>query len=156
MIQTSQTNEAALESHIEKALWADGYQSSTSQDYDREFAVDAAKFWQFLEDTQPDELEKLRGRHDYKRLVLERLSRKIKKDGILAVLKKGLAIDDAHLTLLYRMPYNDLNPDVTKLFESNIFSIARQIYFSDIDKKSVDMVLFINGLPIATFELKNP
>ncbi|MEZ5690509.1 MAG: DEAD/DEAH box helicase family protein [Rickettsiales bacterium] len=157
MIQTSQTNEAALEAHIEKALLADGYVSSAPADFNTEFAVDEAKFWAFLEATQPEELEKLRGRHDWQRLVLERLNRKIKKDGMLAVLKKGLAIDDAHLKLSYGGVYNDLNPDVIRAFASNIFSIARQVHYSATDTfKSVDMVLYLNGLPIATFELKNP
>lgn len=155
-LQKSQTNEAALEAHIEKSLWADGYVRSDSKDYNTEFAVDAEKLWQFLEATQPEELDKLRSSHEWKRQVLERLNRKIKKDGVLAVLKKGLAIDDAHLTLLYRLPYNNLNPEASELFEANIFSIARQVYFSDMNKKSVDMVLFLNGLPLATFELKNP
>lgn len=153
----SKTNEAALESHIEKALLANGYVSSDSADFDREFAVDSKYFWKFLEETQPDELAKLTDRPNWQRLILERLDRKIKKEGILAVLKKGLSIDDAHLTLLYRQPYNDLNLDVIKLFNANIFSVARQIHYSATDTfLSVDMVLFINGLSLATFELKNP
>lgn len=51
--------------------------------------------------------------------VLERLHRKLKKDGILAVLKKGMEVDNARLDLLYRLPYNDLNPDVKAKYESN-------------------------------------
>jgi len=74
----------------------------------------------------------------------------------LAVLKKGLEVDNAHFDLLYRLPYNELNPEVTAKFESNVFSVTRQIYFSTVDQKSVDMVLFLNGLPLATLELKNP
>lgn len=48
---------------------------------------------------------------------------------------------------------NDHNPDVTAKFESNIFSVTRQVYFSSVDHKSVDMVVFLNGLPLATLEL---
>jgi type I restriction enzyme R subunit len=58
----------------------------------------------------PEELEKLKDRANWQRLILERLDRKIKTGGILSVLKNGLAIDDAHLTLLYSLPYNDANP----------------------------------------------
>jgi type I restriction enzyme R subunit len=59
--------------------------------------------------------------------------------------------------LLYRLPYNDLNPDVKAAFESNRFSVTRQVHYSVADPlKSVDMVLFINGLALATLELKNP
>ncbi len=176
----SQTNEAALEACIERHLTggvsvmpspetpfkedvgiyqtskAAGYLRGKSTDFKTEFAIDEAKFWQFLESTQPIELAKLTYKPDWKRQVLERLNRKLKKDGILAVLKKGLDVDNAHFTLLYRLPYNDLNPDVTAKFETNIFSVTRQVYFSSVDHKSVDMVIFLNGLPIATLELKNP
>lgn len=76
---------------------------------------------------------------------------------MLAVLKKGLDIDDAHFDLLYRLPYNDLNPEVVANFAANIFSVTRQVHYSESDTfKSVDMVLFVNGLAIATLELKNP
>ena len=176
----SNTNEAALEACIERhltggvtampvsgaALGDDevpyqtnkgaGYSRGKSTDFKAEFAIDEAKFWQFLEATQPAELAKLHYKADWKRQILERLHRKLKKDGILAVLKKGLEVDNAHFDLLYRLPYNELNPDVTAKFESNVFSVTRQVYFSTVDQKSVDMVIFLNGLPLATLELKNP
>lgn len=153
----SQTNEAALESHIENAFLADGYEAGNPANFDSHFALDTEVFWRFLEATQPKELDKLSSQHNWRLMVLERLDRKIKADGILAVLKKGLSIDNAHLTLLYRAPYNDLNPDVIRLFNSNIFTITRQVHYSVSEPhKSVDMVLSINGLPVATFELKNP
>ena len=152
----SQTNEAALENLIEKSLLGDGYVQSFTSDFDTEFVIDKVKFWEFLENTQSEEIEKLKKRPDYKRLVLERLDKKIKSDGIIHVLKKGLNIDDASLKLLYGLPHNNLNPDVIKKFGQNIFSIGRQIYYSNKNNNSLDMVLFINGLAIATFELKNP
>jgi type I restriction enzyme R subunit len=133
-----------------------GYLRGIASDFNAEFALDEAKFWQFLEATQADELAKLHYKPDWKRQILERLHRKLKKDGILSVLKKGLDVDNAHFDLLYRLPYNDLNPEVKAKFESNLFSVTRQIYFSSTDHKSVDMVLFLNGLPLATLELKNP
>ncbi|QPK62547.1 type I restriction endonuclease subunit R [Methylomonas sp. LL1] len=153
----SQTNEAALETHIENTLTKDGYLTGNPSDFDREFAIDAKLFWQFLEATQPEELAKLKDRPNWKRLVLERLNKKIKKDSLLSVLKKGLDIDDTHFRLLYRLPYNDLNPEVLANFETNRFSVTRQVHYSETDGlKSVDMVLFVNGLAIATLELKNP
>lgn len=153
----SQTNEAALETHIENALAKDGYCIGNPADFDREFAIDGKLFWQFLEATQSKELAKLKDRPNWQRLLLERLNKKIKKDSVLAVLKKGLDIDDAHFDLLYRLPYNDLNPEVVANFAANIFSVTRQVHYSESDTfKSVDMVLFVNGLAIATLELKNP
>lgn len=153
----SQTNEAALETHIEQALARDGYRIGNSADFDREFAIDGKLFWQFLEASQPKELAKLKDRPNWQRLLLERLNKKIKKDSVLAVLKKGLDIDDAHFDLLYRLPYNDLNPEVVTNFAANIFSVTRQVHYSESDTfKSVDIVLFLNGLAIASLELKNP
>lgn len=153
----SQTDEAALETHIENALVKDGYRISNPTNFDREFAIDGKLFWQFLEATQPKELAKLKDRPNWQRLLLERLNKKIKKDSVLTVLKKGLDIDDAHFDLLYRLPYNDLNPEVVANFEANVFSVTRQVHYSEADtSKSVDMVLFVNGLAIATLELKNP
>ena len=153
----SQTNEAALETHIENALAKDGYCIGSPADFDREFAIDGKLFWQFLEATQPKELAKLKDRPNWQRLLLERLNKKIKKDSVLAVLKKGLDIDNAHFDLLYRLPYNDLNPEVVANFAANVFSVTRQVHYSESDTfKSVDMVLFVNGLAFATLELKNP
>jgi len=173
----SNTSEAALEAHIEKALCGSsveqrqlaineplpdyaiqqgaGYEFSDAKNYDAEFAIDTETFWRFLQQTQAEELAKLNDRPNWQRLILERLDKKIKKDGVLSVLKKGLSIDNAHLTLLYRQPYSDLNPDVIAKFNANIFSIARQVYYSTKDKGlSIDMVLFVNGLALITFELK--
>ncbi len=153
----SQTNEAALETHVKNALVKDGYSIGNPADFDKEFALDGKLFWQFLEATHPKELAKLKDRPNWQRLLLERLNKKIKKDSVLAVLKKGLDIDDAHFDLLYRVPYNHLNPAVVANFEANVFSVTRQVHYSESDTfKSVDMVLFVNGLAIATLELKNP
>ena len=153
----SETNEKAFEDLIEEAFLSAGYTQGSNRDFDAELALDTEQLWAFLEATQSTELDKLRVRANWQRIVLERLSRKVKKDGILTVLKKGLRIDDAHLKLLYRLPYNTLNPEVERLFEANIFSVTRQVHFSNVTPMdSVDMVLFINGLPIVTMELKQP
>jgi type I restriction enzyme R subunit len=181
----SQTNEQALEASIECTLagisreelkeqvgssdtvalkqsaqylteTGHGYKLGWSSDYDREFAVDTEKFWGFLQSTQSDQLAKLKDRPNWQRLVLEMLNKRIKKHGILKVLKNGLSIDDAHFTLLYSAPYNDINPEVAQNFERNIFSVTRQLYYAQTEPQlSIDMVLFINGLTIATLELKN-
>ncbi|MEW8086488.1 MAG: DEAD/DEAH box helicase family protein [Candidatus Thiodiazotropha endolucinida] len=181
----SQTNEKALEALMEKALsgisrealqeqvgntdavalaqasqyrteLGHGYQLGWSSDFDREFAIDKDKFWGFLNATQADELAKLKDQPNWQRLVLEHLNKRIKKHGILKVLKNGLSINDAHFTLLYSAPYNDINPEVAENFERNVFSVTRQLYYSQANPNlSIDMALFINGLAIATLELKN-
>lgn len=154
----SQTNEKALEDLIENHLLDHaGYQKGSNKDFDPTFAVDTKKFWQFLQTTQPEELAKLQDTPNWQRMILERCDRKIKKDGVLSVLKKGLAINDAELTLYYSHPYNNLNPEIHANFAQNIFSITRQIHFSNAEPAlSVDLVIFLNGLPLITIELKNP
>ncbi|MDB9375058.1 type I restriction endonuclease subunit R [Nodularia sphaerocarpa] len=154
----SKTNESALEICIETALIERaGYEKGNPADFNRKIAIDEEKFWRFLETTQPEELAKLQDRTNWKNLILERCDRKIKKDGILSVLKKGLSIDNAHLTLLYSQPYNDTNQAVTENFQKNIFSITRQVHYSQKDPAlSIDIVIFLNGCAIATIELKNP
>lgn len=174
----SQTNEQALEALIERALTGSsreerlavqqlgkpqqahqpsfGFEWGDPRYFDSEFAIDKEKFWRFLDSSQPNELAKLSDRPNWQRLLLERLDRKIKKDGILKILKDGLDLDNAHFTLLYSQPYNELNPLITQRFASNVFSVTRQIRYSRADPaQSIDVVLFINGLPIATIELKN-
>ncbi|WP_419535694.1 type I restriction endonuclease subunit R [Endozoicomonas sp.] len=174
----SNISEAALEQAIEQALTGDcretrgapsqppmsygnvkhrgkGYIAGDPADFDRRFALDSRLFWQFLETSQPTELAKLKHLPNWQQLVLERLSHKIRKDGVVTVLKKGLAINDAHLTLLYKGVYHQLNPHQSGQFDQNLFSITRQVYYED-SGKTVDMVLFVNGLALCTFELKKP
>lgn len=153
----SETSEKALEDLIEAAFLSAGYTQGSNKDFDADLALDTRQFWAFLEATQSDELDKLRPYADWQARVLNRLNNKIKKDGILTVLKKGLSVESAHLKLLYRLPYNTLTPEVGRLFDANIFSVTRQVHFSNATPMdSVDMVLFINGLPIVTMELKQP
>ena len=144
----SQTNEQALENCIEKALVEGArYEKGDPANFDREFAIDPEKFWHFLETTQPEQLAKVQDQANWQRIILERFNRKVKKDGILSVLKKGISINDADLTLLYSLPYNDANPTVSENFERNIFSVTRQVHYSESDPDlSLDMVLFINGI----------
>lgn len=154
----SQTNEKALENCIENALvQGAGYEKGSPADFDREFAIDTEKFWRFLETTQPNELAKVQDQPNWQRIILERFHRKAKKDGVLAVLKKGISINDADFTLLYSLPYNNANPAIRENFERNIFSVTRQVHYSESDPGlSIDMVLFVNGIALATMELKNP
>ena len=174
----SQTNEQALESAIEKHLTGtcledlrSGVQEAApdfnnkfyklgySSDFDMNYALDTKFFWQFLQDTQEEELEKLKRNSpkDWERKVLERFDRLIKKHGILHLLKKGLSVDDAHLNLMYPAPLASSSDKVKQNFDANIFSSTRQIRYSQANPlQEIDMVLFINGIPLITLELKNP
>ena len=173
----SQTNEQALEAAIERYLTgtcledqktvadddvslrpSHGYKLGYPQDFNAHFAIDNKQFWAFLETTQKDELDKLQKTGaDWQQKVLERYDRLVKTYGLLHVLKKGLDIDNAHLTLLYPAPLASSSEKVKQHFAGNIFSSTRQVRYSLANTlQEIDMVLFINGLPFATLELKNP
>lgn len=178
----SQTNEAALEATIEKQLTGtcledlisqgvalnnieervplyrsgNGYYIGLPEDFNAKYAIDEMRFWDFLQSTQKEELAKLQKQSDWKLKILERLDRMIKKYGILRLFRKGLDVDDAHFTLLYPLPLASSSEKVKTNFESNQFSATRQLRYSLTNTgEEIDMVLFVNGLPFATMELKN-
>jgi type I restriction enzyme R subunit len=178
----SQTNEAALEAVIEKRLTGtcleefkekniplntlkepsasyrsgNGYYIGLPEDFNIKYAIDEHRFWDFLELTQKDELAKIQRQSDWKLKILERLDRMIKKYGILRLFRKGLDVDDAHFTLLYPLPLASSSDSIKANFEANQFSVTRQLRYSLSNPgEEIDMVLFVNGLPFATMELKN-
>ena len=152
----SQTNEEALESSIETSLVDSSFYKGSNSDFNKEYAVDEKRFWHFLESTQEDELEKLKRDPQYKLKIIQRLDRMIKKYGILKLLKQGLDVDDAHFTLMFVAPLASSSTAIKKRFDSNEFSVARQVTYSKSNPlQEIDMVILINGLPIITMELKN-
>ena len=152
----SQTNEEALESCIESSLLEQGFYKGENKDFNKEYAIDEKRFWDFLESTQADELEKLKKDPQYKLKIIQRLDKMIKKYGILKILKKGLDVDDAHFKFFFIAPLASSGQELQKRFASNQFSVTRQVTFSNANPLlELDMVLFINGLPIITMELKN-
>jgi type I restriction enzyme R subunit len=179
---TSKTNEQALEAAIEKHLTGTcleelkgqgvannvvnedaalykagkGYYIGQPVNFNTQFAIDEQFFWSFLENTQKEELEKLQKQSDWKLKILNRFDRMIKKYGVLHLLKKGLEVDDANFTLFYQLPLASSSQTIKDRFEQNCFSITRQLRYSiDNPREEIDLVLFINGLPIVTMELKN-
>ncbi|MGJ0320685.1 type I restriction endonuclease subunit R [Aliarcobacter cryaerophilus] len=109
-----------------------------------------------MQSSQADELEKLKKDPQYKLKIIQRLDKMIKKYGILKILKKGLDVDDAHFKLFFIAPLASSGQELQKRFASNVFSVTRQVTFSKTNPLlELDMVLFINGLPIITMELKN-
>ena len=152
----SKTNEEALEASIEKSLITKGFYQGLNSDFNKDYAIDEKRFWHFLESTQKEELDKLKRDPQYKLKIIQRLDRMIKKYGILKILRKGLDVDDAHFTLLYVAPLASSSEAIKERFESNEFSVTRQITYSKTNPlQEIDIVVFINGLPIITMELKN-
>ncbi|MFZ1790553.1 MAG: type I restriction endonuclease subunit R [Saprospiraceae bacterium] len=133
------------------------YYMGEANDFDSKYAIDQTRFWHFLQETQNEELVKLQRSADWKLKILERYDRMVKKYGILRLLRKGLEVEDAHFTLFYQLPMASSSQAVKANFENNEFSVTRQVRYNlDNSREEVDMVVFINGMAIATLELKNP
>ncbi|AZZ90631.1 DEAD/DEAH box helicase [Hahella sp. KA22] len=127
-------------------------------DFNAQYALDEKLFWRFLEQTQKLELTKLQKHSpsDWQRKLLERYDRLMKKHGILHLLKKGLPVDDAYFHLMYPAPLASSSEKVKQNFTANIFSCTRQVRYSLANPlQEIDMVLFLNGIPLVTMELKN-
>lgn len=158
MMRTTDTSEAALEALIVASLLNEaGYTEGSPQDYDPSYALDVMKLLAFLSDTQPDTYEALHitSKGHSRDKFLHRLQGEIARRGIIDVLRKGVHHGAHALDLFYATP-TAKNLRAKELFHKNIFSVTRQLRYSNAHKGlALDMVVFINGLPIATFELKN-
>jgi len=152
------TSEKGLESLIVASLVEEAeYIQGNANDYDREHAIDLSKLIAFVQITQPKAFDTLALAQDTPRRTkfLNRLQGEIAKRGIIDVLRLGIDDGPVHLDIFYGSP-SAKNPKAQELFRKNIFSITRQLHYSRNETLlSLDLVLFINGLPVMTFELKN-
>lgn len=157
-MKPTDTSEKGLESLIVTCLVENaGYVHGDPQDYDWEHAVDLAKLLQFLAVTQPDTYEALGLDEEGPKRTqfLHRLQGEIAKRGVVDVLRGGIKHGPAHVDLFYGTPTPG-NVKAAEGFAANIFSVTRQLRYSRFQTAlALDMAVFINGLPIATFELKN-
>jgi type I restriction enzyme R subunit len=139
-----------------------GWIAGSPKSYDRAHALDVPQLFTFLHATQPAEFAKLGfavgggDSHDINRLkFLSRLSAEVGKRGVIDVLRKGIDHGPLHFTLFYGTP-SPGNAKAAALHAANCFSVTRQLaYSNDETRRALDLALFINGLPVATFELKN-
>lgn len=152
------TRESGLEDLIVRYLCErNGYELGNNEDYNKEYAIDETRLFRFLMDTQPGEMEKLGIKNSQQKYnqFLNRLQGELAKRGIIDVLRNGLKVYPADLILFYLTP-SEGNDEAEKMFRKNIFSVTRQLRYSqDAGKLALDICLFINGLPVITFELKN-
>ena len=134
-----------------------GWSGGSFHDYDREYCVDLVQLAAFLRDTQPEASEALPLFEDgpTRRAFLTRLQGEIAKRGTIDVLRNGIKHGPLHLDLFYGTP-SEHNPQAQERFEQNRFTVTRQLRYSrDEAQRALDIGLFINGLPVFTFELKN-
>ncbi len=158
MLGFTNTKESGLEALIVKHLVGqNGYEEGTNADYNKEYAIDETRLFRFLQDTQPSQMNKL-GVFQFeqkKRQFLNRLQGELAKRGIIDVLRNGVKIYPANLIMFYLTPTEN-NTKAREMFQRNIFSVTRQLrYAQNAGKLALDLCLFINGLPVITFELKN-
>lgn len=148
--------EKDLESFIEAKLLQNGYIKRESKDYDKNFCVDKELLKEFLQSTQKKALKELERKGKKEQELLELMVSEIKEKGILKALKSFIEIRGVKIHLAYPKPNSSANEKARENYEKNIFSITRQLYYSERNNNSLDMVIFLNGLPLITMELKNP
>jgi len=151
------TSEKGLESIIVAEMIERRWIAGNPADYDREHALDLAKLLAFLQTTQPKMGEALGLAEDGPRRLqfLHRLQGEIAKRGVIDVLRNGVKHGSSSVELFYGTP-SPGNPKSVELYTANTFSVTRQLRYSkDETQLALDLCLFINGLPVATFELKN-
>lgn len=155
---TTDTSEKGLETLIVESLVNEaGYQQGTNEDYDCEHAVDLSRLLAFIQQTQPKVFEMLGLVEDGPKRTqfLHRLQGEVAKRGVIDVLRNEVQHGPCSVELFFGKPSHS-NEKAQQLYNANIFSVTRQLHYSkDETRLALDMAIFINGLPIATFELKN-
>lgn len=133
-----------------------GFVVRTNANYDRLFALDREMLFQFLNDTQPKQMAQLKKiyKNDLEETLINFINTNItqKNGSLLNVLKHGIEISNVKLSLMYGKPASNLNPELVEKYKKNVFSVAEEVWASD--EERIDVVIFLNGFAIMTFELK--
>ena len=151
------TTEKGLEALICNSLTGNGWLPGDPQDYERAHCVDLRHISAFLTATQPETAAALDLDTDSttRRRFLDRLKREVGNRGIIDVLRRGIQHGPSEVTLIYGTPTPG-NTQAEEHYRQNRFSVTRQLRYSTSNQQlSLDIGLFVNGLPIATVELKN-
>ena len=153
-LTTEATFEKAIVDHLAKH---GGYTQGNAQDYDPDLGLFIPEVIAFLKESQPKRWAKIATIHgaDVETRLMNRLCKELDLRGSLDVLRNGFTDYGVRFQLAYFKPASDLNPDALELYNKNRLAAYRQIYFSNKNRKSVDVVLALNGIPLATLELKN-
>jgi len=153
-ITTENTFETAL---VQSLIEQGGYTQGNAEDYSKELGMFKYEVLAFLQESQPQKWEKISAIHgaDTDNKIVQRLYKELDLRGSLDVLRNGFVDYGVRFQLAYFQPASGLNPDAVDLYNKNRLKVYRQIYYSKKNKNSVDVVLAINGIPVATLELKN-
>lgn len=154
MIQPTDTSEKAFQKLIVKALAEDqDFETSVSNDFDREFCINKDQLMAFLEKSQHATYNYIKQTGE--RSFLVRLDKRIQEKGIIEVLRKGLKLNDKTIYFFFPQPNSGYNLKDQAKYEANIFSVTEELAYSDDNRNRLDLTIFLNGLPIITMELKN-
>ncbi|MCP4985706.1 MAG: type I restriction endonuclease subunit R, partial [Colwellia sp.] len=153
-ITSEQTFETAIVEHL---VNEGGYVEGQPSFYSTELGMFKEEVLDFLKDTQPKQWKKLNEIHgdDIEKRVLLRLYKEMDLRGALDVIRNGFVDYGVRFKMAYFEPESSLNPETMALYNKNTLKVVRQLYYSTKNKNSVDLVITLNGLPVATFELKN-
>ena len=152
------TKESGFEDLIENELLAlHGYKARATSQFDKKLAMDIELVVAFIQASQPEAWEKLSEQYgaEVQERFLVRLDSEIAERGLIDVLRRGVRDRGVTVRLAFWQPQNNLNPELITEYNHNILSVMRQVKYSEKNENSIDMVLFLNGLPIFTLELKN-
>ncbi len=155
---TGVTRERAFEDGIEDHLLTHGYHQGSALDYDAALGLDPVQLFTFIGATQNEGWERLVALHGdtgtAQQRFIERVASQIDKRGTIDVLRHGVEDLGIAFKLAYFRPASGLNPDLETLYDANRLSITRQVHYAA-DPNALDLVMFCNGIPVATAELKN-
>ena len=151
-------SEAAFETVIEAHLLQNGYVPLAREGFDRDRAIFPETVLAFIRDTQPKEWAKLEALHGDKtgEQILGDLCKWMDQNGSLATLRHGFKCYGRTLHAAFFKAAHELNPELEARYAANRLGLTRQLHFSPHSEKSLDVTLSLNGIPVATVELKNP
>ena len=149
--------EKRFEQDIEEYLITEGgYEKGDPRKFDRKLALDTETFLKFIKISQPkqwERYEKIYGTASEKQVV-ERFCREVKMVGLLQVLRQGFTDRGVKFRAVYWKPETSINTTTQEQFAANILHCTRQLHYSLSNENSIDIVLFVNGIPVVSMELK--
>jgi type I restriction enzyme R subunit len=158
MTMAAKHNEAAFETEIVDQMVASGdWMEGKNTSYDADLCLYPEALIQFVQTTQLEEWEKLKRAvgADARATFLRHVANEITLRGTLAVLRNDVDLYGCRFRLVYFQPSSSRNPELEEQFKRNVLTVVRQVFYSTTNRNSIDLALFINGIPVFTSELKN-
>jgi type I restriction enzyme, R subunit len=153
---TADTSESKFEKNVESILLSKDYIKREPKDLDKEYVIDIELFCKFIKQNQKENWQKLQEMFgsDIQTKILESYQKELEAKPLIEIIRKGLVVSGVKLDCVFFKPVSGMNPESKLFFQSNILSIIRQV----ITKLGSipDLTLCLNGIPVATAELKNP